>query len=119
MQVRSGRTTGRTDETDHVASVYGLAHGNINLRQVTISRGQAAAVIDIDDVSITTLPTGNGHFACRGDFNGSSVGRVDILSFVILVAAAGEWIASTTDTTLESSEDRPNRGHHAARAQER
>src|SRR5712672_3248550 len=109
MQVRAGRATGRADETDDVASVYGLAHGNVNLRQVTISRRQAAAVIDIDHVSIATLPTGDGHFACRGDFNGSSVGRVDILSFVILVAAIVECIAATTDTALESSENRPNR----------
>src|SRR6185369_10648997 len=119
MQVRAGRATGRADETDHVAGVYRLAHGNVNLREVTISRGQAAAVIYVNHVSIATLPTGNGHFACRGDFNGSPPCRIDVLSFVILVSAAGEWIASTTDTTLESSENRPNRRHHAARAQER
>src|ERR1041384_3491132 len=76
-------------------------------------------MIHIDNVSVTTLPTGNRHFACRGDFNGSSPCRVDVLPFVILVTAAGKWIASTTDTTLESSEDRPNRRYHAARPQER
>src|SRR5437868_2786229 len=108
MQVRTRRSTRGANETDHVASVYGLAHRNIDLREVAISRGQAAAMIDIDDIAIATLPTGNRHFAGRRDFNGSSIRRIDILSFVILVAAAGKRISPATDATLEFAEDRPN-----------
>ena len=47
-------------------------------------------------------------FGVRRTRNGSPVGRVDILSFMILVAAPGERISPATDTALEFSEDRPN-----------
>src|SRR5436189_3352486 len=118
MQVRSGRSARRTDETNNVASAYGLPDGDVNLREVPVTRRHAAAVIDIDYVPIASLPAGNRDLSGRRNFNWSAPGCVDVLAFVIFMAAARKRIATAADTTLKPAEDRPDRWNYATRPQE-
>src|SRR5262245_2007536 len=55
MQVRARRSTSRSNQPDDLSARDHLANGDINSRQVSVARGQPAAVIDVHDVAVTAL----------------------------------------------------------------
>src|ERR1700694_2580577 len=73
MQVRPRRTTGRAHQPDSLSARYRVANANFDLRQVAITSRQPVAMVDIDDVAVTALPSRDGHFARSGNLNGSAV----------------------------------------------
>src|SRR3954470_8713148 len=86
---------------------------------MAVSRRKTTTVIDIDDVAVTSLPTGDRHFTCGRYFNRCAPDRVNVLAFVIFMTTAGKRIAPATNSTFESSEHGPDGRYHAARTQKR
>src|SRR5205085_35367 len=84
VQVRPRRATGRADAPQWFAARDLLPDGRLDLRQVAVARRQAVAVIDLDELPIAVLPTGESDRAVGcGDHGRARRGR-DVLPGVKL-----------------------------------
>src|SRR5579885_262668 len=64
--MRPGGASGRADLADHLPDMDFVADLDVDLRQVAVARGKAAAVIDLDHVAVAAVAPGNGHGAGGG-----------------------------------------------------
>ena len=107
MKMRSSRPPRRSNQSNRLTASDRLSDRDIDLRKVPVTRGQAGAVIYINHISIASLPARNGHCAARGDLHRSSVGSIDVLSFVIFKTTSSEWIPSAADSAFELTQNWP------------
>src|SRR5437879_3787503 len=107
MQVRTRRTSGRAHQSDRLSTQHGVTNPNVDFRQVTITGRQAVAMIDIDDVAITALPSGDSHFARGRNLHRRAVGRIDVLTLMIFQATASKRIAPSADAAFKFPDDGP------------
>ncbi len=66
VQMRAGRTPGRTDPADDFADAHGLAYFHVDLGEMAVAGGQAIAVIDLNHVAIAAFAAGDAHSAGGG-----------------------------------------------------
>src|SRR2546429_8762613 len=85
---------------------------------MSVPGGQASAVIDIDNVAITSLATGDDHSSRSSDLDRRAVGGINVLTFVIFKAPAPEWIPSAANSAFQLTHHRPNGRNHAVLTQE-
>lgn len=65
MQVRSGRASRRTHQSDHLASLDDLLRGNQRALKMTIARRPALTMVELDQTTVATHPIGDSHPAIR------------------------------------------------------
>ena len=73
-----------------------------------VTRRQTAAVIDVNDFAVTSLPSGDGDSSGRGNLDRHAVGRIDILAFMIFEAPAAEGIAPASQAAFQFSHHGPD-----------
>src|SRR5207247_5485524 len=78
VKVRSCGSARRSDESDGLPARNRLSHSDIDLRKMAVTSGKPSTVIDVDDVAIAALPSGDSHFAAGGDLNRCAIGRVNV-----------------------------------------
>src|SRR5437762_9881968 len=67
VQMRTGRTSRRTDEPDHLADLHDLADLDIDLGEMAVAGRKSVAVINLDHAAVTAGPAGRDHLAVGGD----------------------------------------------------
>src|SRR6185437_4249505 len=70
VEVRSGRASGRSDRSDHLADPDGIADLDVDLGKMAVAGGQAVAVIDLHHSSIAAGPAGGNDFSVGGGAHG-------------------------------------------------
>src|SRR5262249_15729532 len=119
MQVRSCRSTCRTNQTNRLTLSDALAYCDIDLGKVSVASRKAIAVIDIDNLTVTTLPSRDGYAAAASKLDGRPVHCIDVLTFMIFKTTATERIPPSTNAAFELAENRPDCGSRAMKPDER
>src|SRR5437879_2914108 len=78
-----------------------------------ITRGQAGAMIEINNIAVAALASGDDHFAIGCGLNGRAVSSVNVLTFMIFPAAPAERVSATADAALKRADHRPQRRNRA------
>ena len=74
---------------------------------MAITRRQPCAMIDVDNIAVAALSSGDRDASAAGSENRIAVFSVDVLSFVILESSPTKRIAPATEAAFQSSVNRP------------
>src|SRR6185312_273538 len=69
MQMRPGRTPCRAEAADRLPDVNLLPDRHVDFREVTVSRRETVAVIDLDHLAVAAAPGGDSYGSGRGGVN--------------------------------------------------
>ena len=78
MEVGSSRETGRADVGDDLSARDALAFGHLTRGAVTVEGGDAATVVNHDDVTVAVHDAGEGDDALGGGGDRGSPRRAEI-----------------------------------------
>src|SRR4051812_45044391 len=101
MEVVAGRAAGRTHAADLLAPGDVLASRHEDGRHVTVARGDAAAVIDFDEVAVAAaVPACAEHRAVGSSVNGGAV-RAGEIDAGVHCSAGVEWVGTDAEPASE------------------
>src|ERR1700721_41784 len=66
MQMRTGRSAGRPDRTDHLSNLDLVADLDADFGQMAVAAREAVAMVDFDHAAIAAGPPRRRHFSIRG-----------------------------------------------------
>ena len=108
MEMRTSRAPGRADAANELASLDRLSLGHIDVRQVSVSTGEPAAVVDYYQLAIAVLPAYERHLPAGSRNNWVTTGCVNILAGVELKRTPAKGVPATAETAFQFSDYRPN-----------
>src|SRR5688500_16174082 len=90
MKMRPRRAADRPDVRDDLASRDRVANIDLDLRQMSVTRFQSVAMIDLDHVSVAAFPSGFGYDTARRCNDLVTALAVDIHSGMKLIGSSAE-----------------------------
>src|SRR6476469_4877849 len=97
----TGRAASRAHATNELPSRNRLGLGYVDVRQVAITSGKAASMINNNQLPVSILPTNEGHSTAGAGHSRVAGFSVDVLTGMKLIRTATERIPPSAETAFQ------------------
>src|SRR5688500_4575011 len=109
MKMRSRRAASRTDIRHDLTARDRVANIDLDLRQMSVTRFQPVAMIDLDHVSVATFPSGFGDDTARRCDDLVTALAVDVHSGMELIGPSAEGASPKAELVVDLAHVGPDR----------